>query len=216
MEKNTKLRYILNIVLAVSVFGAWLAMVFKGVGPLTGMGFRSLRYFTTLSNLLAATAAVIWMVTAKKRPIWIERLKFVAATAVSLTFTVVIAFLGFIYGYASMYAGANFWLHLVGPVLAVAEVIFLSDASFSKKDALISVIPTILYGAFYVGNILINGMGGWPNTNDWYGFMSWGIPMGFAIYVFISFVTWLLARLIRFLSGKRTGAERLSRASKIS
>ena len=187
----------------IMVAGAWLLMAFDRMDQLAARGLRSLRFFTTLSNIMVAVAAAYWLAKGKTRPDKAERFKFVAAAAVFLTFTVVAFFLGPFYGYAKMYTRANFWFHLVVPVLAVVEAVFLSEYRAAKKDALICVIPTVVYGFGYLANILINGMGTWPDHyNDWYGFMSWGIPVGLVIFVFISFLTWLLARLIRFLNGK--------------
>ena len=111
-------------------------------------------------------------------------------------------FLGPLYGYPEMFVGANLWLHLVVPITAMAEIIFLSDATYTRRDNNLAVIPPLIYGIVYVLNILINGMGEWPNTNDWYLFFYWGYPIGFLIYVVIALVTWLLAFFMRTAQAK--------------
>ena len=198
-----RIRTILNVCIAVMVFGAWLAMIFLGGGDLAARGIVSLKYFTVLSNILCGIAAVIWLVRGRKGGSEaIERLKYVAAAAVALTFMTVVVFLGPLYGYPEMFAGANLWLHLVIPLVAIAEIIFLSDAVYTLKDNNLAVLSPILYGVVYLGNNIINGIGEWPDTNDWYLFLHWGYPIGFVIFAVIGVVTWLLAFFMRKAQGK--------------
>ena len=63
----------------------------------------------------------------------------------------------------------------------------------------------IFIGVVYIINILINGRGEWPNTNDWYMFFRWGFPVGITIYVVIAIVTWLLAFVMRKAQSKVIG-----------
>jgi hypothetical protein len=60
-------------------------------------------------------------------------------------------------------------------------------------------IPTAIYGSIYLVNILINGVGKWPNSNDWYGFVKWGLGVGILIFVVILFISWIMARIIRYI-----------------
>ena len=207
MEKRSamriKVRRIVNICLAVMVAGAWLGMIFLGGGDLAQRGIGSMKYFTVLSNLFCGIAAALWLVYERKGGSEkVERIKYIAAASVGLTFTVVMVFLGPLYGYPEMFAGANLWLHLVVPITAMAEIIFLSDATYTRRDNNLAVIPPLIYGIVYVVNILINGMGEWPNTNDWYLFFYWGYPIGILIYVVIAVVTWLLAFFMRKMQAK--------------
>jgi hypothetical protein len=200
---RTKARRIVNIRIAVMVAGAWLGMIFLGGGDLAQRGIGSMKYFTVLSNLLCGIAAVIWLVYERKGGSEaVERLKYIAAASVGLTFTVVMAFLGPLYGYPEMFAGANLWLHLIVPVAAMAEIVFLSDAVYTKRDNNIAIIPPLIYGIVYLVNILLNGMGEWPNTNDWYLFFYWGYPVGVVIYLIIMLVTWLLGFFMRKAQAK--------------
>lgn len=202
-SSKKKTRRIVNICLVVMVAGAWLGMIVFGGGDLAARGIGSMKYFTVLSNILCGIAAAIWLIQERKgRSESAERLKYVAATAVALTFTVVIVFLGPLYGYLAMFEGANLWLHLIIPVTAIAEIIFLSDAKYTRRDNDLAVIPPFLYGLVYLANILINGIGEWPDTNDWYLFFRWGYPIGIAIYAVIIIVTWLLAFVMRKAQAK--------------
>ena len=67
---------------------------------------------------------------------------------------------------------------------------------------LYTMIPVLIYGAFYLGNILINGVGVWPDTNDFYGFVNWGLPVGIGIFAVILTATWGIACALRFVQGK--------------
>ena len=219
--KNDKIRKTLNILLAVAVFGAWGQMVFSGGGTLADAGLSSLKYFTVLSNLLEGFACLVWLCRwntghnlGKQDPSSQDRprkdtpkaydpgrrseiLKYVATVAVSITFLVVMTFLGPLYGYPSMFEGANLWLHLVVPVGAILEQIFLSGADFGRKENLLTAIPVLLYGAVYLSNILLNGVGEWPDTNDWYSFMMWGYPGAAVIYSGLTAVSLGLGWLFR-------------------
>ena len=201
---NKTIRLILNIIMAGAVVGAWIHMFFAGGGVLSGEGLSNLRYYTVLSNILEGIASIIWVValTAAKAkavslPRWVEILKYIAAVSVFLTFTIVALFFVPLYGHAMLYQGANLWFHLIIPVLAVVEMLVLSDYKVTARDNRLALYPTILYGVVYTSNNLINGIGDWPDGNDWYGFLLWGYPVGILIFVCIGVATWCLGRLIR-------------------
>jgi hypothetical protein len=203
MRKIT--RKAVNIFIVIAVAGSWLAMALYGQGTLAENGFGNLKYFTVLSNLLEGAASVIWLVMSgrdESAKIKAERLKYVAASAVMLTFTVVMGFLGPLYGYGAMFTGANLFFHLIIPLAAAAEVIFLSDAEYTASDNALTVIPPLVYGTVYLLNNIVNGIGEWPDTNDWYTFLAWGYPAGIGIFAVICAVTWLLGLLMRKLQIK--------------
>ena len=223
MGKN-RLRWYVNILLAVLVFGSWFSVFFFGTGSLVRNGLGSLKYFTMLSNIFVGVIGknkkagvgksgkasavesgndngIITNFSAGDR---VERLKYIAAASVGLTCATVLFFLGPIYGYPAMFSGFNLPLHLITPVIAILEIIFLSDVTYTRRDNLMVMIPPFLYGLGYIANILINGMGEWPDTNDWYLFFHWGFAVGALFYAVLLAVTWLIGLLMRKLqrSGK--------------
>lgn len=209
MDRNRVRRFV-NIFLVLATIGAWLVMCFSAPGTLALNGFGSLKYFTVQSNLLVGFVAIAWLIYTGKGEAAsgtviarIELLKYIAAAAVGLTFTTVIGFLGPIYGYPAMFEGANLFLHLIGPIGAMLEIIFLSETSFTRKDNRLVMISPLIYGLGYLANNLINGFGEWPDTNDWYFFFHWGYPVGILIYAILLTVTWLLGFLMRKLQRKR-------------
>ena len=204
---RSRIRIIINIVIAVTVFGAWLSMFFAGGGRLSSAGIASLRYFTVLSNLLAAFAASAWLIgqfrgQAGRRT---EVFKYVAAVGVALTFAVVAFFLGPLYGMLSMYRGANLWLHLIVPVICMLEQILFCEEKMTAGDNRLAAVPVLVYGCAYLANIIINGKGEWPDTNDWYGFVNWGLPVGLVIFAGIALAAWGLGLLLRkcWIGGRR-------------
>ena len=175
---------------------AWLSMVLRSSGGLlTATGLASLKYFTVLSNLLSGLASLILVLSRllKKDAPWIHRLHYAAAVSVGLTFLTVIAFLGPLYGYEAMFEGSNLWLHLVLPLAAEAAFILFNPMPMTRRDNALAVLPMLLYGVGYVGNILANGR----DANDWYSFLAWGYPAGVAIFLLILAVTFGLGLLLR-------------------
>lgn len=199
-------RKIINICLIVMVAGAWISMTLYGKGTLAQNGLGNLKYFTVLSNFFEAIASAVWLSEVRKngRPSdRAERLKYVAAASVGLTFVTVMGFLGPLYGYIAMFVGANLFFHLIVPVLSMAEMVFLSDLKFTRRDNNLTVIPPIIYGVIYIANTLINGIGEWPNRNDWYSFLIWGYPVGILIFAVLCLVTWLVGLMMRKIERKR-------------
>ena len=201
MDKN-KFRKYVNIFLVIAVLGSWIAIFVSASGTLMQNGLNSIKYFTVLSNLLEGLASAIWLVSSLrngKASARAELLKYIAAAAVGLTCVVVLAFLGPLYGYPAMFAGGSLFMHLLTPLIAIAEIIFLSDVEYTRKDNRLVILSPLVYGALYLGNNLINGIGEWPDTNDWYLFLAWGYPVGIFIFAVICAVTWLLGFAMRKL-----------------
>ena len=188
-----KARTYLNIFLAAIIIYLWLRMCFgySGQSFMRG-GFRNLKYFTILSNLLEAIACIVFVLKGN------EKLKYTAAVSVMLTFTVVVVFLGHVYGYKMMFSGPSLWFHGLVPVIAMMEFIICNKTPMTKRDNLFAVVPLVLYGIGYLGNILINGI----VKNDWYHFMSWGYGVGFVIFAVIIITVYLIGLVLRKLNEK--------------
>ncbi len=192
--KRKTLRILINIAIAVMVIAAWLSMFFRAGGLLASLGVKSLRYFTVLSNLLEAAVSIV-LVVALLRGKDSERvslLKLIGASAVSLTFLVVMIFLGPLFGYPMMFRGANLWFHLIVPLAAIAEYVFFNEIEVAKPKIRWVMTSTLVYGTVYLTNILLNGAAG----NDFYGFTTWGLPAGFVIFAITLLLTFLSGRLM--------------------
>lgn len=194
----------MNILLVVMAFGSWLGVFFFGNGSLLQNGIGALKCFTLQSNIFAGAVAAVWLLSARKSDDGraselVEKFKYIAAASVGLTCTVVLFFLGPIYGYPAMFTGFNLPMHLLTPVAAILEVIFLTDTPYTRRDNHMVIIPPLMYGIGYLLNNLVNGMGEWPETNDWYFSFHWGYPVGALIYVVLIIVTWSIGLAMRKL-----------------
>ena len=213
------LRFLINIVIAVAVPASWVWMALSSDGPFAAAGFGSLKFYTVLSNWMAAFGAFAYVIFAVRRfhfnrtrgklwptmdmdiPHGIAAFKLVSCVCVMITFLTVMVFLGPMFGYAYMFLGANFWFHLTVPLLALFEVLLFREGAedYGMADNLWCVVPTIFYGIGYFGNNFINGIGEGYETNDWYGFLLWGWPAGFGIFAFICLIAFLLGLILRKL-----------------
>jgi hypothetical protein len=227
MKGNTKqlISLFLNIVIVILTFvGIYLTFFVRTKdGYFLTKGISNFKYFTVLSNVFCGAVALIYLIelttrradkskaTDKSKGIGkskatdkylcvIRILKVMAVTAVGLTFVQIIAFLGPLYGYAKMYKGANLYFHLIIPILAMADYIVTDLGDIPFRDTICGIVPTLLYGVIYYINIIINGIGEWPNGNDWYGFMNWGMPGAIAIMAGSLFVSFLIGCILRKLN----------------
>jgi hypothetical protein len=206
-------RFTANLLILILTAVSWFMMIANiQNGALSSSGLASLRYFTVLSNLLEGITAGIFcvLILTGRQPRWAEILKLMAASAVALTFLTVMLFLGPLYGYPAMFKGANLFFHLVIPILAMAEycILFL-PRKLDKKDKFLGAVPTLLYGCFYLINIAVNGVGKWPRTNDWYGFLNWGFAVGMIIFLLLILISVFSALLLQFLCRKTHSAHSL-------
>ena len=206
-----KASLVLDIIIAVMVFYAWARMIFRwgDNGTISAGGFRNLRYFTVLSNLLMAAASIlniVYTIIARKLnrevPAWVSKLKYAGASAVALTLLVVLLFLWPVFHVPGLYSGANLFMHLIVPLIGGLSFVVGGNEKIGFRDSFISVVPMLIYGIWYIGNNLINGIGEWPDTNDWYGFLSWGWGPGLAIFAILILMTWGVALVMRLIHNR--------------
>lgn len=204
--KNSEL--ILNIGLVIlTVIGVILMFNGKpGEGVLQASGLANFKYYTVLTNVYCGLIALIYLIcllTGKGTEKMIA-LKLGAVCGVAITFAVVAFMFGPLYGFPQFYKGGNFIFHLIEPLAAMVEFIVVRRKRMPFVYTVIAAVPTFIYGACYMLNILINGMGGeWPNTNDFYAFLSWGWPVGMVIFAVITLTAFGAASLFRVISNKR-------------
>ena len=207
--RSSKLRLILNILIAVAVPAAWIWMALSVEGTLASTGVSSLRYFTVQSNIFAGVAAIAYIISALRHDGEASRgvriFKYIAAVSVAVTFLTVAFMLVPIWGFLDLFSGPNLFFHLLIPLAAVAEFIVFKDDRPSVMDNLCVLIPVSLYGCGYALNILVNGMGGDTpeTTNDWYYFLAWGWGVGAMIFACILLAAFIVGLLLRLTKKKR-------------
>ena len=178
-------------------------------------GFKSLVFFTNLSNILAALASAVTLCFNFKNvvkdeyafPKFAVVLKFVATVSLTVTFMTVVFFLAPIFafsgkGYFTLFSGYNFILHFLTPVLEIASFLFFEKGlGLGFGYTFVGIIPVLLYGAVYIVMVALIGEenGGWA---DFYGFTfggkTWVIPFSIAGMLSASYLfslsLWFFAR----------------------
>lgn len=189
----------INIVIAIGSVGAWLSIML-GTGDdrqLARHGWRSLKYYTVLSNLFsgAVSAAYVLCLLAGTPPTPVLlTLKLAAAAVVMVTFLVTAILLVPVYGAKSMYQGGNFWLHLVLPLLAAIDVcLFAPIETLPLWSTLAPVAFTALYAVGYLRPLLKYGAERDGQVYDFYGFLRWGKERIWLVAAAMLLLTWILA-----------------------
>jgi len=201
--KRKNLRSWLNILIAILVAYGYYLMIFHAEGPLQGNGMRSLKYFTVLSNLFEGAACIYFLLHSNQETdAFRDVLKYVASCAVTLTLIVVLVFLGPIFGYTFMFRGANFYFHLLIPLLAIGEFVVFNETKMEKRENGYMMLPIFLYGIYYLGNIALNGIGVFPNKNDWYGFFLFGNIAAVFIIMALFGGDYLIGTLLRKINNR--------------
>ncbi len=203
--KNKKLRFTLSLITNLVIFmlmahtliNNFRTDILRDSDLLEAGGWVSFRYFTMLSNVLAAIAAALvaafdakaLISDEEKLPRWVLILKYAGTVAVTLTFVTVVVFLGPMveamgHGYFKLFQNENFFLHFLSPILAIISfVCFEQIENFKFTETLYGVIPTVLYSFAYLPMVVIGKEnGGWP---DFYmltfGGHMWVVPISLIV-----------------------------------
>lgn len=203
-SKRNILSNILNILIIVFVVVGTVVMLrprqAANGAMLVSRGWRNLRYFTVLSNEFCGIVSVLWLVYSIRGKRFPALLKLMSVTAVGLTFAVVAFFFAPANPHRNLYQGGNLWFHLIVPVTAMIEFGILDTDILPARKTWITVLPSLVYGLGYLVNILVSGVGSGRSSNDWYGFLTWGYPAGFAIFAFAILLNWLVACLMQLFN----------------
>lgn len=199
---------ILNLIIVIfTVIGIILMLTSKAEeGALQSSGFENFKFYTVLTNVFCGIIASVFLVfkILKKDTEKIRALKLAAVVGVAITFAVVAFMFGPLYGFLQFYKRGNLYFHLLLPVTAMIEFIVVRRKKMPFRYAIYAAVPTLIYAIGYLLNILINGIGGaWPDTNDFYGFLNWGWPVGIAIFTGIPLTAFGVACIFRAISNKR-------------
>ena len=185
MEKKVLISIIIHVLIIVLTIRAVGSMfLYRGEGNMQVLGVAVFQYFTTLSNVLSAVASVVLVIFRIRQyliksdlhvlPGWIMTLRFAGTVAVGVTLLTVLLFLGPAIGYRPLFVGHNLFLHLTGPLLAIAALLFFDFGQpLNQGQVLFTVLPTFLYGSLYLYKVVVQGeaRGGWK---DFYGFNAGG------------------------------------------
>ena len=201
MKRRTLILALDVLVFLVVVYASISMITISKDSVLVTGGLGAFKYYTVDSNILCAITSLIcatWMLLNRDKdlPDALYVLHMTGVAVVSVTFVVVIIFLGPRLGYALMYTGVSFWLHLVAPVFAIiAQILLKHQDQLRMRSTCWTVVPTIVYGVFYVTANVVNWTGKTNRATDIYGFLTWGWAIGAVILVAICVMNWLIALL---------------------
>ena len=219
-DKSIKIAFINNIIIVVFTIFALIVMLtdFKfmhmpeTIAESTPIG--RFRFFTIDSNILMAIASLLFLIQQYK--LMNNKIKeidkkyyiflLVATTSVALTFFIVLLYLGQITpkGLLSMYTNKNLFFHGLTPLIAMINFIcFEKTTKINLKHTLLVFIPVLLYGLYYVINILIHMENGViSHEYDWYYFLDGSltnllitIPLIFGLTYLLGFILYKLNKL---------------------
>lgn len=226
--KNQRTKAILSILFNTVIFmlmvhtliNNFRTDILRDTALLDAGGWVSFRYFTMLSNLLAALASGLFVGLGVNNiirdkyeyPRWALFIKFSGTVAVTLTFVTVVVFLSPLvesmgFGYFSLFRNENFFLHFLSPVLAIVCFVFFEPIdNFKFVESLYGVIPTVLYSFVYLPMVVFVGEenGGWP---DFYaltfGGKMWVIPISLVVMYGVTFGLAVAERAAQIAIGKK-------------
>ena len=178
-----------GLIVLFTAYGMSRFFTVGGDGNMAVMNTRCFQFFTVDSNLLAAFSSLLMLIgqisllrSGKPLSKALLVLKHVGAAAVGVTFFTVFCFLGMLYGYPSMIAGVNLFMHLITPLLAMLGFCLLeAQPKLRFRSVFLGLLPTVFYGVVYVWLVIVQKR--WP---DFYGFNIGG--------------HWILSCILMFLA----------------
>ena len=210
-NKTLKISLVLNIIIAVMVLVACIIMFtgfkfMKGSEPVletTKLGM--FKFFTVDSNIFMGIMALLFALKEIKLLRKEEKeishlyylLKFMATTSVGLTFVVVFGYLGIIIegGVLILLRNSNLFFHLLVPVLSmITFIIFERTNKLTFKYSFYGLVPMLVYGAFYVINVLTHMHNGYVSPKyDFYWFVQQGVWTAFIVFPIILIITYIIS-----------------------
>ena len=160
---------------------------------------NALRFFTVLSNLFCALGAGVYAFCLLTGHVSQDAvtLRYLGTLCVTVTLLTVLLFLApQAGGLKPLLTGANLYLHLIGPLLAIVDFLFFMTGLKAPGTYLWGILPVIAYGAFYLYRTRFAPESRrWP---DFYGFnkgRAW--PASYAVMVLGTLVLCVLFRFLK-------------------
>ena len=140
------------------------------------------RFFTYLSNIFSGLTSLLtlvmeligWGSGSFVFPTWLMLLRLLSTASVTVTFLTVLFFLAPHAGWQLLYKDDNLYMHVAGPLIAVASFVFLERGTAIPAGLTwLGGLTVILYAALYLKKVVFLGeeRGGWP---DFYYFNQGG------------------------------------------
>ncbi len=220
MKNKLKMSLVINIII-------FLLTAFSTIVMMAGIRFTHgsepvlevtklgvFKFFTVDSNILMGLIALLFALeeikilkgTKKEINNKLYILKLLSTTAVSITFITVFAYLGPISegGILSMLQNSNMFFHLIIPVLSIITfILFEKNNNLKTKDTIYGIFPTVIYGLFYLTNIIIHMKNGKVSPQyDWYWFVQNGVWTAIIVMPFMLLISYLISLILFKLNKK--------------
>ena len=204
---TVRTRTIISLLINAAVFLATTAIVITSLfvkSEILEHSYHTFMFFTTDSNILTAIASALVMICEIKilqgKRTTVARaftlLKYAGVVGLMLTFFTVLCLLIPIYGIAMEWGGTGLHMHVLAPVLSFVSFVFLEEHTrLSVSDAIIGIMPVIIYGGVYFSQVIIFG-----NWIDFYAFNSSG--RWYLIMPLIIAISPSMSLFVRFLRNK--------------
>ena len=209
-NKNIKIAMIINIIIFVFTITASIIMFtgfkfMEGDLVLESTKIGMFKFFTVDSNIFMGIIALLFAIKEyqflKEKIQSIPKImyiyKLMATTAVGLTFLTVFCYLGPISegGIPIMIKNSNLFFHLLIPVLSMLNfILFEKTEQIEFKYTFFGIIPTGIYGIFYLINVLIHTENGRVSPiYDWYWFVQGVVWQMVIVIPFMFLVTYLIS-----------------------
>ena len=116
-----------------------------------------IQFYTEDSNILALVTSclfVYFLLSNKKLPKWLNTLKYISTTCVTITFLVVIFILAPMYNFnylSLLFDGTMLYHHTICPLLCIITFLFFDKLNnYEKKDILYAFSFTIIYAVVLI------------------------------------------------------------------
>ncbi len=220
-KKLIKISFFINIIIVLMVIFACIVM-FTGIKFMYGKdlalnlsSIEMFKFFTVDSNILMGIAALIFsfeqikLLKNKTKAIDSKfyKLYFMGVSAVSLTFFITFAYLGSIaeYGLKSLLMNSNLFFHLIIPVVSIINfIIFERTNKLTFKSTIYGIIPTLIYGIYYLTNVLMHVENGKVSPKyDFYFFVQGGIKTAIFVIPIVYLISYVIGLILWRLNRKK-------------
>lgn len=216
--KNIKISLILNIIIVLLVSIGTIFM-FNGIEfmsntkILESTGFGAFKFYTVDSNVLVAIGSFILIINEilvlnnkkKEIPKYSYLLKYIGTVAVTLTFLVTALWLAPLMknNFLFLYMNNNLFFHLIVPLLSFISYCFFEKNNMKFKYVFIGLSTVIIYGIFYIANILSHIENGKVLPGyDFYGFVIGGTNTMYIPLLVLLLITYVISIVIYKINKK--------------
>lgn len=157
-----------------SFYGISIGLMNTYLELMNDSSYSLFHFFTVNSNVFSAVGSAFMIPYAidgirRKRfvlPKWISLFQFSGAFCLGLTMSFAILFIFPTTGAYYAFGGANFWLHIVCPIMAIVLLFTVeTDRNISLDEMILCMLPYFVYSLIYTINVVLIGEehGGWKD-----------------------------------------------------